>query len=105
MDDAGTLVDQDFFDIGDAGVQVNTQIGLMADPLKAAGLLMVGTDALLETAKVPELLKEDFKLVMMQVKALMEVRRSEEDQRRQDRRDRGVSDDWPKGQSDSEAPF
>jgi len=104
-DEEGWLLRQRFIATSEAGVQVETQFGLMGQPLALAALLIVAAHAICTTERVPAPLRSDLMMAAEQVKSLATVRRAAKNRRRHDPKDHGVSDDWPTVQDDSEIPF
>jgi len=105
VDEDGILVEQSFLLAGESDVEVETQLHLGAEPLALAGVAATATHALLKTSEAPEELHETMMQVMAQIHSLINVRAAAKNQKRRDRRDQGVSDDWPKPEDDSEIPF
>jgi len=105
VDEEGILVETAFLQGSESDVQVETQLHLGAEPLALAGVAATATHSLLKTAEAPEELQETMMQVLAQVHSLINVRAAAKNQKRRDRRDQGVSDDWPKPQDDSEIPF
>jgi len=105
VDEEGILVEQSFLLATQSDVKVETQLHLGAQPLALAGVAATGTHALLKTAEAPQELQDQVMQIMEQVHSLINVRAAAKNQKRRDRRDQGVSDDWPKPQDDSEIPF
>jgi len=105
IDEEGMLSEQDFYIGGGEGVEVQTRLGLGGEPLALAGVMVTSAHSLLMTAQVPENLIGDAMVLLKQIHALQKVRMEAANQKRLDRRDRGVSDDWPIHDDDSSIPF
>jgi hypothetical protein len=105
FDAEGPMMNQEFLAVSEKDVEVRTHLGLGSEALTMANILLVGAHSLLTIAEVPENLSGDLMSIMQQVNSVGKVRSAAENQKRLDRRDRGVSDDWPTDQSDSEVPF
>lgn len=105
VDEEGMLVEQDFYMGNGPDVECQTQLHLGGQPIPLAGLLLAGAHSMLMVAEAPETLINDVIMCLQQIHSLTKVQRMAKQQKRHDRKDHGVLDDWPKDQSDSEIPF
>jgi len=105
QDEEGDLLRQQFRATGDTSVEVETQIGLSGHTLALAALLVIGAHAICTTERVPEQLLSELMMAAKQLESLATVRRAAKNQRRHDRRDHGVSDDWPTDDHSDDLPF
>jgi len=105
QDEDGDLLRQRFTATSDSSVEVETQVGLMAQPLALAALLIIAAHAIATTEHVPEKLKGDLMMIAKQLESLAAVRAAAKNRRRHDPKDHGVSDDWPTDDHSDDLPF
>jgi len=105
FDESGMLVEQTFRLKDESDVEVETQLHLGAEPLPLAGVSLTSAHSLLEVAEAPQDLIDRLMQMLAEVHALVHIRIEAANQKRRDRRDRGVSDDWPKHDDSGDLPF
>jgi len=91
-------------ELGNQEVGVRTEIANGIEPRVVAGIVLIFAEHVLREAAVEEELGDQVAMVIQQLLSLQKVHRMAERQKRRDKRDHGVVDDFP-DPLDQEPPF